>query len=135
MRVPVGELARFGGVGVLATLVHSAVYVLSLGALAPQAANVAGFLVAAGVSFFGHRHFSFRTAADRRTPMRASLLRFAVASGIGFCLNAGFVYLTTDVLEQPAWMAVWFICFATPAAMFVLFKFWAFRPLDGETPR
>ena len=50
----------FGAVGASAALTHAAVFGLVKPYLVPELANAAGFAVAFGVSFAGHRWLSFR---------------------------------------------------------------------------
>lgn len=132
MTLPFAEILRFGSVGALATAIHSVVYLIALDIVSPQIANIAGFVCAVCASYFGHRHFSFRTDPQRRAPARRAAFRFGVTSGLGFVLNAGFVALTTTVLMQPAWVAVGFIGVVTPILTYCLLKFWAFQPPDHE---
>ncbi len=71
MPIPSGQafawqVVRFGAVGVFATLVHaiSGYITVSNFDLSGVQANVAGFLIAWWVSFFGHHRFTFRAIAD-----------------------------------------------------------------------
>lgn len=123
MRPMLTEALRFGIVGAGATLTHAGVYVLALSMLAPQAANLAGFLAALLVSYLGHAHFSFRRAGG---PRPGAQVRFGLSAGLGFVLNAGFVALATHGLDRPA-LGFWAIALITPALSFGLMKFWVFR--------
>ncbi|MEM7521031.1 MAG: GtrA family protein [Pseudomonadota bacterium] len=122
MRRLIDELLRFGGVGLAATAVHAGVYALALGFVAPQAANVFGYLCAVCLSFFGHRAITFQGAGAAR----GQLWRFAAASVFGYALNAGFIAVATHILDAPP-LGVWFILLVTPAITFVLLKFWVYR--------
>ena len=117
------EALRFGAVGGLATLTHAGLYLMALGLLAPQLANLAGFVTALAVSYLGHACFSFRRDAGHRP---GAPLRFVLSAGLGFALNAGFVALATHGLGAPA-LGFWAIALITPALSFVLLKFWVFR--------
>jgi putative flippase GtrA len=56
------RIARFGAVGLFATLVHFSVAITVgyvLGTSSVILMNTCGFLVALAISFFGHYHFTF----------------------------------------------------------------------------
>lgn len=76
----------FIAVGGVAAVVHLAVVTLLVehAALAPLCANVAGWAVAFGVSFSGHRALSFRT---QNAPLGRSAARFLAVSASGFVVN------------------------------------------------
>jgi putative flippase GtrA len=121
------QLGWFGGVGVGAALTHAGVLagVLRLVPTLPAAwANAAGFGVAFGVSYLGHRHLTF-PGSQRQT--RESLPMFALTSGLGFATNALVFGLLHTVWGVNLW-AAWLV--ATGAASvqtFVLGKWWAFK--------
>jgi putative flippase GtrA len=117
---------RFVAVGAAATLVH---YVIALvlegsGALGPMTANVAGFLVAFGVSFVGQWRWTFREADAPLS--RALPLYFAVSLG-SFGLNALLLklLLTWGVLPYAVALAV--VLLSVAAVTFLLSRIWAFR--------
>jgi putative flippase GtrA len=121
-----GELARFGSVGLVATGAHSVIYLVALTELTPQAANIAGYLCAVLISYFGHGRITFRqgTAIKGATDFR--FLRFVTVSLLGLMLNAGFVHLAVNILKAPAWTGVVFISFLTPVCTYILLKRWVF---------
>lgn len=126
MRARLGEIARFGSVGLAATAVHAGVYavLVSSGAAAgPQASNLIAFAVAFVVSFLGHHNFTFRNSGRSAGGAAA---RFLVVALAGYALNAGFVALTTGALAEPPLVAVLFMLFVTPVVTYVLSKLWAF---------
>ena len=127
MRHLLGELARFGGVGALATAVHVSVYIACLTIMPPQVANTLGFLASVAVSYLGHTWFSFAEASQTVGRDRALTVRFLAVVAIGYGLNAGWVMLVTQGIGWPsAWAAV-FIAGITPLITFVLLKFWVYR--------
>lgn len=125
MRRLIGEVLRFGGVGLLATCTHAMVYLGALHMLTPQAANLLGYGVAVCISYIGHGRVSFAQGRKSRRH-RDQLWRFILASLTGLGLNAGFVALCTNVLGKPG-LAVWFMLGLTPVLMFGLLKFWVYR--------
>src|SRR3546814_18078273 len=62
MKQIIGQLSWFTAVGCAASATHWLVVVaiVNLASLAPLVANIAGWIVAFGVSFSGHYHLTFR---------------------------------------------------------------------------
>lgn len=94
------RLARFGGVGVIATLVHSAVLILmqvGLGRSRAEA-NLVGFLVAFVVSMSGQQRFTFQ---DRLQGRRLNSLGLLIL----FAINAGAAY-GLGLIAHDGWVVV-----------------------------
>jgi putative flippase GtrA len=121
------QYGRFGLVGLGATLVHVLVYagLIELLALAPLAANTAGFALAVNLSFLGHRGWTFRE--QRGAGARRSFRRFWVVALLGFALNTLFVWLVTGLLGLGYAWAIPLLAGVTPLATFALSKLWAFN--------
>lgn len=85
-----GKLARFGAVGVLATLVHFSV-ALGVGHLSGTSSvmlmNTCGFLAAVVVSFFGHYHITF-LSSQGYAPAFAKFFHVSLAAYLAssFCI-------------------------------------------------
>lgn len=127
MRQRIAELLRFAGVGLLATATHAGIYILLAAVIAPQLANLAGYLAAVSLSYVGHLHVTFRQG-DRRSTRSGGTrpLRFAAVSLFGLGLNAGFVALTTRALEAPPAIAALFMIGVTPVVTYLLLKHWVY---------
>jgi putative flippase GtrA len=113
----------FGGVGLTAALVHTLVFASLREHLWPELANALGFVVAFGVSFVGHRYFSF---ADTTTRVSQSLLRFGVTAALGFAANELSFVLLWRVLECPPLPSLWVAMVVAACQTFLLGRFWAF---------
>ncbi|MDZ7853747.1 MAG: GtrA family protein [Halomonas sp.] len=116
-----GMLARFGGVGVMATLVHLSVAGLCFQlwpSISPFLANMLAFLVAFQVSFWGHRHFTFRRGGR--------LYRFLTLALGGFALNNGVLATLLAVTPLPGFLAIVLATFAVPMLVYIAARFWAF---------
>jgi putative flippase GtrA len=93
------RLARFGSVGVVATLVHSVTLALLLGLGRSRAeANLIGFLVAFAVSISGQQRFTFndRLQGQRLNGMGLLILfiiNAAAAFALGSLARGGLVML------------------------------------------
>ncbi len=120
------QVVRFGLVGAAAAATHFVVAVACVRALAldPQIANVAGFLIAFGVSFLGQWRWTF--GAHGAPLMRALPSYFLVSFG-GFAANAAAYrwLLTHTSLRYDVALAA--VLVAVAAMTFLLSRFWAFR--------
>ena len=98
------RLARFGLVGVGATLVYATVFALSVKELGvtPVVGTTIGYILSTAVSYFGHQGFSFAVSADHGD----YLPRFAVLSIISYLISTGMVAVIVNVLQLPYSIAV-----------------------------
>lgn len=116
-----GTLLRFGGVGGVATLVHLGVAGLAFWAwpaISPFLANLVAFLVAFQVSFWGHRHFTFKR-------MGHGARFFLLALG-GFALNNGVLGTLLAATAIDGFVAIVMATFSVPLLMYLAARFWAF---------
>lgn len=89
--------ARFVLNGLIATLAHYAALLIFLHALRLPSAglsNALAALVGITVSFFGSRHFVFRSVAE---PLLGQISRFWVLYSSLAAIQGGWLYLWTDV--------------------------------------
>jgi putative flippase GtrA len=121
----IDQLFRFGMVGVAALLVHwcLATFVIWRG-MQPLLGNFLGFIVAFGVSYFGHRYITFAT---RDTHHSQTLPRFVVVAVTGFCVNQLMFYLLLRYTTIHYALSLFLVLGAVAAMTFVLSKTWAFR--------
>ncbi|MCU0828830.1 MAG: GtrA family protein [Tabrizicola sp.] len=121
----VGRLVRFGGVGIVATLVHTLV-ALALerwASLPPQGANLIGFLAAVQVSYFGHARFTF--GVDPRSADQ--FLRFFIVALTGLAASSGIVWLVTLQLGYDFALAMLLVACIVPVVTFAAAQLWVFR--------
>ena len=114
-------LARFGGVGGLATLVHlsiAGVMFLIWPTVSPFLANLVAFLVAFQVSFWGHRHFTFRRDGHMH--------RFFLLALGGFALNNGVLATLLAMSSLNGFIAIVVATFTVPMLVYLAARFWAF---------
>lgn len=126
-RVELLRLARFGLVGVAATLVHMAVSIsLVAGADWPlQRANLVAFACGLALSFFGHYHFSFFS----RTPYRTVLPRFVLVSVLGYLCSTLAIALLARAFPGHRVLAVTLGSLLIPAVSYLVNRFFVFH--DG----
>jgi len=114
----------FGSVGGVAALVHVLVFEALRHGIRPEWANLAGFVVAFGVSFIGHRRLSFR---DAQTSVKQSFVRFGLTAVAGFLSNElSFMFLLHH-WGWSDWPALIVALGVAAGQTFVLSRWWAFR--------
>jgi putative flippase GtrA len=116
----------FIAVGVAAALVHLSVVWLLVHFLAtpPLAANPLGFFIAFWVSFFGHRHGSFRR--DEPHELARSLPRFAVVAVAGFLVNEALYAALLAWTPLPYAVALFLVIGMVAVLTYLSSKHWAF---------
>lgn len=117
-----GQLARFGVVGVAAMCVHwLVVRMLVPAGIAPLLANVIGFGVAFNVSYFGHRNWTFASVSAHGT----TFWRFLAVALTSFALNEALYAVLLQFMDYSLALAI--VLVAVSVLTFVLSKLWAFR--------
>ncbi len=119
-----GQLARFGIAGAMASAVYSAVYLpvawYIVGERLAVIAVVPAFIVAASVGFVLHSRWSFR-GHGTRDPSGRQHLKFVLVQLAGMVLNLAFTWaITGPLLHGPAWAALIPCFLVTPLATFSL---------------
>lgn len=120
-----GELLRFGFVGGLATLTHFIVAsaLFSWTPVGIFAANLAGFVIAVAVSFFGHRNLTFRATEAGR----AAAVRFFGVAVAGFLVNTGVLAVATYAVGRETLWSLALAVFVAAGFVYLASKLWAFR--------
>lgn len=119
-----GPIVAFGLVGAAAALVHFLVVSLlvPLG-VHPLVANVGAFPVAFGVSFFGHRRWSF----PARHARPSALPRFFAVAVSSFVANEFLYALLLWFTPLGYREALVIVLILVASATFAASKYWAFR--------
>lgn len=119
------EALSFICVGVSALLTHWLVVILlvPLAGLHPLLANVVAFLVAFNVSYFGHRHLTFK-ASERSH--RQTLPRFAAVAASSFALNEAMYWVLLNFTPLRYDIAMLLVLGSVAVLTYILGKFWAF---------
>lgn len=118
----------FIAVGAAAAMVHLSVVWLLVHFLSapPLAANPFGFFIAFWVSFFGHRHGSFRR--DEPHDLARTLPRFALVAVAGFLVNE-LLYAALLAWTPLPYAAALFLVIGIVAVLtYLSSKHWAFAP-------
>ena len=119
-----GKIAKFSGIGVLNTLIHTALVVVSVErfGLHPSIANALAFVVANIFSYWANRRWNFKTEASL-----GQYGRFLIVSLAGL----GITVLVSGLAEWAGWhylVGLGLVFVALPAFTFLLHWRWTFRP-------
>lgn len=119
------QLLWFGIIGVSALLVHfiSVSLILVPAGLPPLWANVAGYLIAFQVSYWGHRLKTFQAG---HLPHRIALPRFFAVSSASFLLNEACYFVLLHYTRLDYRISLLLVLAAVAVVTFVLSKLWAF---------
>ncbi|MDB6060653.1 MAG: GtrA family protein [Verrucomicrobiaceae bacterium] len=118
------QLARFGAVGIAAMAVHWIIVALLVPfGIAPLIANIIGFAIAFNVSYFGHRNWTFNSAAAHSN----TFTRFLTVAIASFLLNEAMYSLLLRFTALDYRVALFIVLGAVAALTFVLSRYWAFR--------
>ena len=132
------ELARqtffFALVGIAATLTHYCVALLltKTEVLSVYWANLAGYLTAVCVSYFGHGHLTFKVELNH-----AILKKFVIVSISTFLASEGILFALENYLQLKHEISLAVVVVTIPFISFVLNKFWVFthkHPQQSQTP-
>lgn len=126
-----GQIMRYGIVGLGVTLVQAAIYWLlaTYGGLHSQFANLAGYAFAVVLGYLLHGRLTFNRA---QRPLggaghAARGAKFVMASLLSLGCNALWVWLCVSYMGWPEWTPIPGMIFITPAIMFVINRQWVFR--------
>lgn len=127
-----GQLVRFGLVGLGGTLIHLAVAWMAnrWGGIAPYTANFAGFAAAFTWSYLGHFYWTF----GRRSAHGRHLSRFLVVALAGYGLTNLVIWIVVTRLGHPFEAALGVILIVVPTSTWLLSRIWAFRAPAPDGP-
>lgn len=126
MKEVLSQLAQYGVIGVLATIVHiaSALALHYFGNVPPLWANFLAFLSAFGVSYWGNWRWTFSAVASHLH----ALPKYFFLSLAGFLVNQTLVYLTAIQWQWPFVWSVIGVASVLLAIGFFISRFWVFTP-------
>lgn len=122
------QLFRFGIVGVLATIVHMAAFVIGIEQLAfnENLANFLAFFPAFVVSYVGHAKFSFRDESTSLLDFKQAG-KFLFATGLGFASNLLIVFVSVTLMDVHHRISVILMICITPVLVFLTMKFFVYN--------
>ncbi|HEY4714438.1 MAG TPA: GtrA family protein [Aquirhabdus sp.] len=121
----IGQLIRFGVIGVIAAITHYCIAIFLISKDMPAAwANLIAFVIAFWVSYLGHRYFSF-DAGD--VSHQQTLPRFILVAVLGFILNESLLLLMLHFTKISMALGLPFIIILTAIFTFILSRQFAFN--------
>lgn len=114
----IGEVFRFGTVGVVATLTHALVLwtLVEVAGLIATAGTVLAFFVAFSISYLGHYYFTYRSSV----PHIKAMPTFALAACTGASLNAIIFSVMTEVFQYNYWFAFLLVLLSAPPLVYLM---------------
>jgi putative flippase GtrA len=125
-----GQVMRYGVVGVLNNLLGYLIYLLITWLwLDPKVAVSLMYPIGAVTAYFGHARYSF---AYSGSPSHG-IMRYAVAHVIGYGANIGMIYVLSDLLGYPHQLVQAAAIFVVAGILYLLFRYFVFpqRPMPS----
>ena len=120
-----GQLVRFGIVGLSLAALYSAIYwYLATYVMPPVLAVAIAFAVAVSIGFVLHSRWSFR--GHGKSEDRRMKIKFFIVQGSGFVLNEIFTWVLTGPMHGPTWWPLVPAILVTPLASFLFNRQWVF---------
>jgi putative flippase GtrA len=120
------QIFKFGCIGVLAAIVNFIVVIFLVEKFAwhPLTSNILGFILAFQVSFFGHRHWTFKSANIKNH--HVAWAKFFIVAIFSLGLNqASYAFYLFFISHYT--LALFLALATVPPITFILSKIWAFK--------
>lgn len=118
-----GQLARYGVVGVLNNFLGYLIYVVVTWLwLEPKLAVTLMYPVGALTGYFGHARYAFQYNGR----VSHGLLRYSIAHLIGYGANIGILYVLVDWLGYPHQLIQALAIVVVGGLLFILFRYFVF---------
>ncbi|PCJ07893.1 MAG: polysaccharide biosynthesis protein GtrA [Rhodobacteraceae bacterium] len=117
------QFLRFAIVGTVVAALYVLMYLafLAMGLNQPLA-NLAAFLVAVTVQYFGQTWWTFRKPLGRPD----QIVRFACTIGLGFLVSAGVTGVLGPALNWPDSVSAAVVAVVLPVQNYLIFRIWVF---------
>ena len=127
-RAALGQLVRYGLVGLLITIGGQAIYYIlaETRTTSPLAAIAIAWIAGVAVGYFAHGWISF-AGHGARDDHAATGTRFVTVNIVGYLLNSFWVWLLVERLAGPTWWPIVPNIALTPLMTFGLHRYWTFR--------
>jgi putative flippase GtrA len=125
-----GQVVRYGVVGVLNNLLGYLIYLLITWLwLDPKVAVTLMYPIGAVTSYFGHARYSFAYSGRPSN----GIARYAISHVIGYGANIGMIYVFSDRLGYPHQLVQAAAIVAVAGILYLLFRYFVFpnRPVPS----
>jgi putative flippase GtrA len=124
MKAAIGQMIRYGIVGVISNAVGFVLYLLFTGAgMEHKMAMTLLYAVGVAQTFIFNKRWSFRHGGTHGT----ALVRYCIAYGSGYLINLATLFVLVDQLGYRHQIVQGALVFTLAAYLFLLQKFWVFR--------
>jgi putative flippase GtrA len=124
-----GQIIRYGIVGVLNNLLGYCIYLVVTLWLDPEIAISLLYPIGATTAYFGHSKYSFAYQGGKKR----SVWRYIVAHFISYLVNLLLLYIFWQKLKFPHQAVQAIAIVVCAGVLFLLFKFFVFRPNTIKT--
>ena len=137
MRQTVGQLTRYGVVGLLSNAVGYLLYLaLTAAGMGPKLAMTLLYALGVVQTFFFNKRWSFRHGGTHGP----AFVRYCASYALGYGLNLAALWVLVDRLGHPHQIVQGLMILALAVMLFLLQKFWVFpatpaiSDAKGSTP-
>lgn len=130
MKTTLGQMIRYGIVGVASNVVGYILYlVLTAAGVEHKLAMTLMYMVGVAQSFLFNKRWSF----DNNGSHNHAFVRYVMSYGFGYIVNLTALYFCVDRLGWPHQAVQGVMVFVVAGLLFMLQKFWVFRtPLTSR---
>lgn len=129
MRATLGQLIRYGIVGLASNAVGYLLYlVITAAGMEYKLAMTLLYAVGVAQTFIFNKRWSFRHAGAHGT----AFVRYCIAYAAGYFINLAVLFILVDRLGYAHQIVQGVMILALAALLFLLQKFWVFRSISSQ---
>lgn len=127
------QIAKYGVVGVIATIAHNLFYHYMMEAqyMTSTLNNLLAYSVSLQVSYWGHRLVTFSNPKNLNT--KASIHKFLISAGTAILISSIVSYVLIDTLKYSHYYLIAFNVTCMPLFSFMILKLWVFRAAEASS--
>ncbi len=129
MKATLGQLIRYGTVGVASNAVAYLLYIaITAAGLEHKLAMTLLYAIGVAQTFFFNKRWSFRHNGSHGT----AFIRYCIAYAIGYFVNLAALFVFVDMLGYAHQIVQGAMILILAAMLFLLQKFWVFRSISPQ---
>lgn len=121
------QIAKYGAVGVVATVVHNLFYHFMMEAeyMTSTFNNLMAYFFSLQISYWGHRLVTFSN--PKNVSIRTSVHKFLVSAGTAILISSAVSFVLIDTLKYSHYYLIVFNVTCMPFFSFMILKLWVFK--------
>lgn len=124
MRRTLGQLIRYGAVGLLSNAIGFLLYLsITAAGMEPKLAMTLLYAVGVAQTFFFNKRWSF----GHNGTYGSAFVRYCVSYALGYFINLAALFVFVDKLGHPHQIVQGVLVISLAVMLFLLQKFWVFR--------